>query len=76
MNKRIEDQIRLDIKNELSKLTQMNSPYVWGLFHHRNGKLDKAAYANLEEKIIRMMLAGNIPPAAVIPQMEMENETI
>lgn len=76
MKNNIETQLRLDIKQELSKLTKTNSPYVWGLFHHQNGQLDKAAYARLEERIIRMMLAGNIPPAAVIPQLEMENESI
>lgn len=76
MKNSIETQIRIDIKQELSKLTKSNSPYVWGLFHYKNGQLDKTAYARLEERIIRMMLAGNIPPAAVIPQLEMENETI
>jgi hypothetical protein len=69
----IQEQLRLDIKNELAKLNVVNSPKVYAMFHDRFGKFSPQGYNNLEKRIIQMMIAGQIPPAAVIPQIEMES---
>lgn len=71
---KLEQDLRLNIKNELSKVTKTNSPNVWAMFHTTKGKLNQEGYAKLEQRIIKMVIAGQIPPAAVIPQIEMEFE--
>lgn len=70
----IEKAIRTDIKNELSKVTKLNSPNVYGMFHEKNGKINIKAYNILEAKIINMIIKNNTPAAAVIPLIESEND--
>ncbi len=60
--------LRDDILRQLRKVTMVNSPHIWQKIQTREG------YQNLEEEIIRRVVALQIVPAAIIPQMEMEME--
>jgi DNA repair protein RadC len=62
----IEKQLRDEILRELKKVTRVNSPHIWQKIQTREG------YRILEEQIIRRLLAQQIVPAAIIPQMECE----
>ncbi len=62
------DQLRNDIKNELSKVTAANSPNVFADIQ------TAAGYSRVEKAIIEKLLATKLTPAAIIPQMEQESE--
>lgn len=69
-----EHDLRMNIKHELSKVTIVNSPNVWKMIHTECGRINQQGYQNLEKRIIDMVIAGRIPPAAIIPQIESELE--
>jgi len=61
-----EDKLRSEIKQQLEKVTEANSPEIYKRLQTMDG------YASLEDSIIRQMIATGTTPAAVIPQMETE----
>jgi hypothetical protein len=68
----LEQQLRLDIKKQLSKVTQANSPNIWAEIYKPDGTLDLIGYAHVETKLIRRIISGQLTPAAAIPQLEQE----
>ena len=71
-SKDLETQLRLEIKAQLSKVTQANSPLIWAEMHKSNGKLNTVGYARIESRIINKIIAGQLTPGAAIPQLEQE----
>jgi hypothetical protein len=70
--KDLETQLRLEIKAQLSKITQANSPLIWVEIHKSNGKLNTIGYTRIESRIIGKIIAGQLTPSAAIPQLEQE----
>jgi len=70
--KKLENKLRLEIKAQLNKVTQANSPLVWAEIHRQNGTLNTVGYARIESRIINKIIAGQLTPAAAIPQLEQE----
>jgi DNA repair protein RadC len=66
----IEKQLRDEILFQLKKVTRANSPHIWQKIQTRDG------YRILEEQIIAQVLAQQIVPAAIIPQMECEMDEV
>ena len=71
-NKDLQDELRLNIKAELTKVTSANSPLIWALIHTDKGKLNVIGYQRVEAMIIKKVIAGQLTPAAAIPQLEQE----
>jgi len=71
-NQELQDELRLNIKAELTKVTQANSPLIWTLIHTDKGKLNVKGYLRVEAMIIKKVIAGQLTPAAAIPQLEQE----
>jgi hypothetical protein len=70
----LEYQLRLEIKEQLSKVTKANSPHIWAAIHKPNGDLYLQGYARIEAKLIHKIIAGLLTPAAAVPQLEQEYE--
>jgi ABC-type glycerol-3-phosphate transport system substrate-binding protein len=68
----LEYQLRLEIKEQLSMVTKANSPNVYAAIHNTNGSLNFQGYARLEGKLVQKIIAGQLTPAAAIPQLEQE----
>lgn len=68
----LEKQLRLEIKQQLSKVTQANSPNIWSAIHKPDGTLNSQGYARIEAKLIGRIIAGQITPAGAVPQLEQE----
>ena len=68
----LEYQLRLEIKQQLSKVTKANSPNVYAAIHKPNGSLNVQGYARLEGKLVQKIISGQLTPAAAIPQLEQE----
>jgi hypothetical protein len=66
----LEGELRRDILEQLRKVTRVNSPHLWKNLQTREG------YLAMEEEIIRRVVALQIVPAAIIPQMESEFDEI
>jgi hypothetical protein len=73
-NEDLTDQLRLDIKLQLSRITKANSPHIWTAIHKRDGSLNMMGYARIEGELIQKIISGQITPAAAIPQLEQEYE--
>jgi hypothetical protein len=71
-NNDLEYQLRLEIKEQLSKVTKANSPNVYNAIHNSNGSLNLQGYARLEVKLVRKIVAGQLTTAAAVPQLEQE----
>ena len=71
-NQELQDELRLNIKAELTKVTPANSPLIWALIHTDKGKLNVKGYQRVEAMIIKKVIAGQLTPAAAIPQLEQE----
>jgi len=71
-NKDLQDELRLAIKQELSKVSQANSPLIWAAIHNNKGKLNIKGYLRIEGLIINKIIAGQLTPSAAIPQLEQE----
>ncbi|HEY4789115.1 MAG TPA: hypothetical protein VIH57_23865 [Bacteroidales bacterium] len=67
-----EHQLRIEIKEQLSKVTKANSPNIWAEIHKPDGTLNLSGYARIETKLIRRIVSGQLTPAAAIPQLEQE----
>ncbi len=68
----LEHLLRLEIKEQLSKVTKANSPNIWSAIHNYDGTLNKPGYARIEAKLISRIISGQLTPAAAIPQLEQE----
>lgn len=68
----LEYQLRLEIKEQLSKVTRVNSPNIYASIFKGNGSLNQIGYSRIEGKLIRKIIAGQLTPAAAIPQLEQE----
>jgi hypothetical protein len=71
-NKDLEYQLRIEIKAQLSKVTKANSPNVYHSIYNKNGSLNLPGYGRIESKLIQKIIAGQLTPAAAIPQLEQE----
>jgi hypothetical protein len=71
-NQELQDELRLNIKAELTKVTSANSPLIWAIIHTDKGKLNINGYQRVEAMIIKKVIAGQLTPAAAIPQLEQE----
>ena len=67
-----EHQLRLAIKEALSRVTKANSPAVFGFIHNYKGKLNTDGYNRMETLIVQKVIATRISIEAVIPQIEDE----
>lgn len=70
----LEYKLRLEIKEQLSKVTRVNSPNIYGAMHNANGSLNLNGYARIETRLIQRIISGQLTPAAAIPQLESEME--
>ena len=68
----LETQLRLEIKEQLSKVTKANSPNVYAAIHNANGSLNLNGYARIESKLVQKIISGQLTPAAAVPQLEQE----
>jgi len=68
----LEQQLRLEIKEQLSKVTKANSPNIWTEIYRPDGTLNMSGYSRVEAKLIRCIISGQLTPAAAIPQLEQE----
>ena len=68
----LEYQLRLEIKQQLSKVTKANSPNIYTVIYNTNGSLNVNGYARIEGKLVQKIIAGQLTPAAAIPQLEQE----
>jgi ABC-type glycerol-3-phosphate transport system substrate-binding protein len=68
----LEYQLRMEIKEQLRKVTRANSPNIYAAIHHSNGSLNLKGYARIEGKLVQKIIAGQLTPAAAIPQLEQE----
>jgi len=70
MKQNLINELREEILSRLKEVTQANSPYI----HSRIQT--QAGYAALEQEIIERVIRTGLTPAAIIPQMEMENDML
>lgn len=68
----LEYQLRFEIKEQLSKVTKVNSPNIHAAIYNTNGSLNLHGYARLEGKLVQKIIAGQLTPAAAVPQLEQE----
>jgi hypothetical protein len=68
----LEYQLRLEIKEQLRKVTKANSPNIHAALYQSNGSLNVNGYARIEGKLVQKIIAGQLTPAAAIPQLEQE----
>ena len=68
----LEYQLRLEIKEQLSKVTKANSPNVYEAIHNSNGSLNLNGYTRIENKLVQKIISGQLTPAAAVPQLEQE----
>jgi ABC-type glycerol-3-phosphate transport system substrate-binding protein len=68
----LEYQLRLEIKEQLSRVTRANSPNIYSAIHNSNGSLNVNGYARIEGKLVQKIIAGQLTPAAAVPQLEQE----
>ncbi len=71
-NQSLQDKLRLEIKKELSKVTESNSPLVWAAIHNSKGFLNTKGYQRIEALVINKVISGQLTPSAAIPQIEQE----
>ena len=71
-NIELESKLRLEIKEQLSKVTHANSPLIWAEIHRPNGTLNTVGYTRIESRIIGKIITGQLTPSAAIPQLEQE----
>ena len=57
-NQELQDELRLNIKAELTKVTPANSPLIWDIIHTEKGKLNVKGYQRVEAMIIKKVIAG------------------
>lgn len=70
--KDLEYQLRLEIKEQLSRVTRANSPNIYASIYNTNGRLNLAGYARIETRLISRIISGQLTPVAAIPQLESE----
>jgi hypothetical protein len=65
-----ESQLRQEILDQLKKVTRANSPLLWQKLQAKEG------YQKIEEQVIERVIAQQIVPAAIIPQIECEMDEL
>lgn len=70
--KDLEYQLRLEIKEQLVKVTKVNSPNIFAAIYNTNGRLNLQGYVKIEGKLIQKIIAGQLTPSAAVPQLEQE----
>ena len=68
----LEYQLRLEIKEQLSRVTNVNSPNIYTAIYSTNGNLNLNGYARIESKLVQKIISGQLTPAAAVPQLEQE----
>lgn len=68
----LELQLRIEIKEQLSKVTAANSPVIYAAIYNPNGSLNSKGYSRIEGKLVQKIIAGQLTPAAAVPQLEQE----
>ena len=68
----LEYQLRLEIKEQLSRVTKANSPNIYSTIYSTNGNLNVNGYARIEGKLVQKIITGQLTPAAAVPQLEQE----
>jgi hypothetical protein len=68
----LEYQLRLEIKEQLSKVTKANSPNIYSAIRSANGNLNVNGYTRIESKLVQKIISGQLTPAAAVPQLEQE----
>lgn len=68
----LEYRLRLEIKQQLGKVTKANSPNIYGAIYNANGSLNLQGYTRIETRIIQRVISEQLIPAAAIPQQETE----
>lgn len=68
----LEYQLRLEIKEQLSRVTKANCPNIYSAIYSTNGNLNVNGYARIEAKLVQKIIAGQLTPAAAVPQLEQE----
>lgn len=68
----LENQLRLEIKEQLSKITRANSPNIYATMYTSKGALNLQGYLRIEGKLVQKIISGQLTPAAAIPQLEQE----
>jgi hypothetical protein len=68
----LEYQLRLEIKEQLSRVTKANSPNIYSAIYNTNGNLNMNGYARIEAKLVQKIISGQLTPVAAIPQLEQE----
>ena len=68
----LEYQLRLEIKEQLSRVTKANSPNIYSAIYSTNGNLNVNGYARIEAKLVHKIISGQLTPAAAVPQLEQE----
>jgi len=71
-NQQLLDDLRLEIKQELAKITKVNSPIIWSKIHDSKNNLNMKSYLRIEALIIKKIIAEELTPSAAIPQLEQE----
>ncbi len=71
-NNDLEYRLRLQIKDHLSRVTKANSPIIYASIHKPDGRLNLQGYLRIEGKLVQKIIAGQLTPAAAIPQLEQE----
>ena len=68
----LEYQLRLEIREQLGRVTKANSPNIYSAIHNTNGSLNVHGYARIESKLVQKIISGQLTPAAAVPQLEQE----
>lgn len=71
-NKDLVQQVREEIKSNLSNITKANSPHIYKAIFLSNGKVNINGYNAIEGKIIKKIISCQLPISAAIPQLELE----
>lgn len=70
----LEYRLRLEIKRQLARVTLANSPNIFAAIHKPDGNLAVKGYSRIEARLVDKIIAGQLAPAAAIPQLEQELE--
>lgn len=70
----LEYRLRMEIKRQMASVTQANSPNIFAAIHKPDGSLDVKGYSRIEASLVDKIIAGQLAPAAAIPQLEQELE--
>ena len=76
MAKDLSQRLRMEIKEQLSRVTRINSPLIWEAIHTPQGELNPRGYQIIEARLVYKIISGHLAPAAAIPQLEAEMDDL